>query len=1545
MKNLKTPGLKVVVNLFIAICVITGMMPTVARAGLVGPYQVDGTTLHLWHFDETAGVAAYDSVSNNPQAIPITLTNVAGPIPATPTVFATNDQPSYALSTNGVPYVNYTNCILGALSAGYLSPYYLTNNSGQPPCIPIALPAYTNLSNFKATNTGAFTIEALIKPNFNPSSGSGDVIMADNNGGNGPSVPANTYANYAQIRGWWFNINGGLLTFFNIGASTASTNDYTAQIPTTGPDAGQTGQWYHMAVTYSGFAPTNGDTPKVYTLYWTLVDAARTNADALMSWTNTGVTNGIMGTPFLTVGCSGRINFTNGTVNWAGFVGDIDEVRISASCRHANQMMFTNTFVQEAPTLAGLSASNSVSVGSTLTLVPTEYGTSPITNQWYQISGGVTNLLTAQTNLDLVIANAGLTVGGTYFLVASNAYGRATSSLVTVSINNASFDALFNSGVNNSGVSLGSTAAGSYDQHWLIVQDPDPAGIGSNAVIWSTNAPINPASPAAGYAVDSATAAWIGPEENAGTVTGVYDYRTTFLIDQGSTANASLSGEIETSGTADVQNGGGVSFVLNGVVTNLPNGNYAGPNTVLFTLTNGFQAGSNTLDIILTNNATSIEGLLVENLSGSSVALSTAPTIYTQPAPETVNYGSTATFSVVALGAPQLSYAWRASNVVVAAASTANRSYSFTATNIALSAIKNGVATNYYAVVVANGAGSVTSSVALLTINCAPIVTSQSPAISTNPITLFAGSSPKFSVTATGPALYYQWFTNGVAVGGATNVAFTWTNIPAGTSSNYCVVSNAAGSATSLAWNITGVAVPTAPYPLAVLASSPLGYWRLDEPDDGLGDNNDGQICHDFVGGNNGLYTNTELGQIGYTYFNSVNTDPSETSAQFGAGFTADSEAYGIPVNFSAPTNSSTNFTIEVWALGGVAQNEDNGVVSKGYTNSEQFSLDCGSDTTNSANPTPHSYRFLVRDSSGGAHAVNSGVNGSGLQWHDLVGVCNETGGYVAFYIDGTLVGTNAITPGSGVFSITNAMLIGSKPSTATSNNNLQFQGYLDDVSVYSRALSATEVLSHYDASGVAPNVVTQPVNVTTNLGATVTFIAGLTGTPPLTNQWYSQNTGLIPGATNATLVLTDVQNNDSFYDQVVNAYGSTQSASATLTLVTAPVIGVDVPAYIYVLPGQTTSIPVTVYGAAPLAYQWQFNGANLTDNSRITGSQSSNVLTIADAQASDQGSYQVIITNAYGGPVTSSVTSLIVGQLPLGFNGNGQGWKANNVVNISSIAATNGLLTLTDGGANEARTFFFDYPQYIGAFQASFTYQDVNGGGADGWAFVLQNDPRGASAEGGDGGRLGVESGGGDTGTSITPSWELEFNIYTPAVVGYAMETDGAVGPPWLPTGYPGDANYAAETNMMPSGHPINVTLNYASGVMSLQLTDTVASVSFSTNIYIGNLPAIVGGSTAYVGFTAGDGGASSVQTITNFSFVSIPPEAIQLNGTNVLLSWPGNLAGYTVQENSDLTTTNWTTVTNVPSVINAASVTNSLNQIVVPVGTSNLFYRLILQ
>lgn len=904
------------------------------------------------------------------------------------------------------------------------------------------------------------------------------------------------------------------------------------------------------------------------------------------------------------------------------------------------------------------------------------------------------------------------------------------------------------------------------------------------------------------------------------------------------------------------------------------------------------------------------------------LALSTAslPVFTQQPVSGVASAGTAFTNVATALADTNggtLFYQWYSNNVAIAGATTTSLVF-----NPVSAADAN---TNLY-VVVTNTYGAVTSSVVSLAVYTKPVFTAELPITYTSPMILYAGagiggtnyvgSTPTFSVSVLGGVPWtYQWYANGAAVTGATTASFTFTNAQTGSPSNFSVVvSNSYGAITN-GWSGAYQPAPVAPYPQAVLAAQPVGFWRLNEQGNAT-------IADDYASGNNGIYNNVGLGQSGYNA-----GEQTETSAIFGEGGGTAYVGQIEGVDFAANSGVNAEFSVEAW-VSGFGASSGAPIVSKGvYGVSDAFGL--GVDT----NASQYHYQFYVRSAGGTVYTADSSVTLDG-NWHHLVGVCDEANGAVSLYIDGALAASTSIPAKAGEYEANAPVTFGAGTQNTNSGYTLQFFGYMADVAVYDYALSLSEVAAQYGTVGnVGPVFVqTPPASVTNDAGATLVLPATLTGTPPMGYYWTDVNAGtnVAAGTTNsiqlnATLTVPGIPanwNGDQLELTVTNAYGSTNIFVTLNVLSGAPEIVANVQSPFYAALGGAASNSVTVSGSLPFYYQWQFNGNNLTNNGRITGAQSS-MLNIANVQNSDAGSYQVIISNAYG-PVASGIAPLIiVNDLPIAFNGAGLGWTPSQLGTFTSPAISNGVLTLTDGGGSEARSYFFDYPQYIGAFQASFTYQAAGARGADGVAFVIQNDSAGAGALGHDGGQLGVGAPG-----AITNSAELELNIYSDAGLGFVFHTNGVTGS-FVP---PGNVSLG-------SGHPINIGFYYAAGQASVTFTDTVASTSFSTNFYVGDLTQAVGGTnTAYVGFTGGDGGVTSIQTISNFSFVSIPTATIQMSGPNAVISWPQTILGYSLQENSNLTTTNWATVTNLPVVANGQ------NQVALPASRTSLFYRLIL-
>jgi hypothetical protein len=261
------------------------------------------------------------------------------------------------------------------------------------------------------------------------------------------------------------------------------------------------------------------------------------------------------------------------------------------------------------------------------------------------------------------------------------------------------------------------------------------------------------------------------------------------------------------------------------------------------------------------------------------------------------------------------------------------------------------------------------------------------------------------------------------------------------------VISNAFGAATSSIVSLTVVPAPTYPFGQQVLADHPLGYWRLDETN--------GTIAHDYLGADNGTYTPmVRLNQPGD---NLVDT---HRAAAFGSLSSSNSCATNILVDFS--TTGNATFSVEAWVNGG-AQSTDAGLITKGYgSGGEQFNLDCGGGN--------HGFRFFVRDAGGNAWLASSSTAPNNL-WHHVVGVCDEVNGYVYLYVDGTNVAQNTVSPYVGILSSPMAMGIGSRQAGVAPVNNSQFVGSMEEVAVYGYALSATQVLNHYQAATNRPPV------------------------------------------------------------------------------------------------------------------------------------------------------------------------------------------------------------------------------------------------------------------------------------------------------------------------------------------------------------------------------------------------------------------------------------------------------------------------------------------
>src|SRR6267378_2889399 len=149
--------------------------------------------------------------------------------------------------------------------------------------------------------------------------------------------------------------------------------------------------------------------------------------------------------------------------------------------------------------------------------------------------------------------------------------------------------------------------------------------------------------------------------------------------------------------------------------------------------------GTRTGTLTLTHNAPNSPQTV--SLTGTGGAASSAPTVTTQPANQTVTAGQTATFTVVAAGTAPLAYQWQKNGANIAGATSS--SYTTPATTAADSGSKFGV-------VVSNSAGSITSSSATLSVTSLAISTTSLPAG-------MVGQGYSTQLNGTGGTTPYAW--------------------------------------------------------------------------------------------------------------------------------------------------------------------------------------------------------------------------------------------------------------------------------------------------------------------------------------------------------------------------------------------------------------------------------------------------------------------------------------------------------------------------------------------------------------------------------------------------------------------------------------------------------------------------------------------------------------------------------------------------------------------------------------------------------------------
>ena len=645
------------------------------------------------------------------------------------------------------------------------------------------------------------------------------------------------------------------------------------------------------------------------------------------------------------------------------------------------------------------------------------------------------------------------------------------------------------------------------------------------------------------------------------------------------------------------------------------------------------------LALLLQSGCVGVTGVAASK--SSLVSSAGSPAIVTQPISQAVTAGQVAAFSVTCTGTAPLTYQWQKNGANISGATAA------TYTTPATSASDNGT---QFTVLVSNGAGTVTSNVAMLSVNTAPSITNQPTSQNVT-----AGQTATFSVSATGTApLGYQWQKNGAAISGATSSTYT---TPATTSSDngaqFTVrVSNSIGTATSNAATLAVAPAPVAPsitsqpasqsvttgqtgtFSVTATGTAPLTYqWQKNGAAIGGATSSSYTTPATSISDNGAQFAVRISNSVGAVTSNGATLTvtpppgtPSVTSQPAGQSVTV-----GQTATFSVTATGTAPLSYQ-WQKNGVAIG---GATSSAYTTPATIISDNGA-------------QFVVTVSNSVGTAISNAA------------VLTVTPAPVAPSIT-TQPSNRSVTAGqTASFSVTatgtsplsyqwqkNGVAISgatasayTTPATTVSDDGAQFA-----VTVTNSVGTVTSNTAALTVNTL-PSITTQPVSQVVTAGQTASFSVTAAGTAPLGYQWR-KNGANISGATASTYTTpatTSSDNGAQFSVVISNVAGTVTSSAASLTVNTPPLISVQ-PTNQNVVIGQTATFSVTATGTAPLSYQWQKNGT------AIGGATSSSYTTPATASSDNGSQFAVTITNAVG-TITSNTITLTVtapGQLTSG--------------------------------------------------------------------------------------------------------------------------------------------------------------------------------------------------------------------------------------------------------------------------------------------------------
>ena len=491
-----------------------------------------------------------------------------------------------------------------------------------------------------------------------------------------------------------------------------------------------------------------------------------------------------------------------------------------------------------------------------------------------------------------------------------------------------------------------------------------------------------------------------------------------------------------------------------------------------------------------------------------------SPTIVDQPVDQTVVLGdlnTDITFAAQANGTQPISLQWTIDGVNIPGAT----SDTLVITNAGPADV------GAYRIVASNTGDTVISDPATLTLISGPVTPGD--------FTTIEGDNVSFTVTmpedSTGYT--YQWNKDGGAISGATDATLVVPGVANGVDDGAYTVDVTLGPdmVTSDPVALTVLALATDSYVNTVTASGPQAYWRLGEAAGAT-------MAVDSIG----------------TFDAVIVADPilGAPGAMLGDPDTSMAFPGSSKVELDDFTSSllTPQFTTEFWALstGGSGLRSPISYRDVSATGGEQWGWAFYANDNNQ-------WQFDSYDGTTGPW--NSIVGPAVVQgeWAHVVGTYDGTD--MKLYVNGVLAGTVLNAPYDPNVLVALWIGAGGTEAGAGQAGSFLWEGQVDEVALYDRALTLSEVQAHYTASfgvGTGPEITGDPMFTWAGVGQPVSLSVGARGLPPLSYQWQKDGAD-VPGATSATLdfAAATLADSGTYRCLVSNANGATPSDNGNL--------------------------------------------------------------------------------------------------------------------------------------------------------------------------------------------------------------------------------------------------------------------------------------------------------------------------------------------------------------------------------------------------------------